>query len=88
MDFEEVFALVARIESVRVILRLVAHLDWTVHHMDMKSTFLNGDLAEEVYVSQPPGFIKHGQEFKIRFSAEHIGLCKVQNRAWTTYMRQ
>jgi hypothetical protein len=36
---------------------LAAHLSWSVHHMDVKSAFLNGDLGEEVYVSQPPGFI-------------------------------
>jgi hypothetical protein len=57
-NFEEVFALVARMESVRVILCLAAHFNWTVHHMDVKSAFLNGGLTEEVYVSQPPGFIK------------------------------
>ena len=44
VDFDEVFALVARMESVRVILILAAQLNWSVHHMDVKSAFLNGDL--------------------------------------------
>jgi hypothetical protein len=44
---------------------LAAHLSWSVHHMDMKSAFLNGDLGEEVYVSQSPGFIVKGQEQKV-----------------------
>jgi hypothetical protein len=57
IDFDEVFAPVARMESVRVMIILAAHLSWSVHHMDVKSAFLNGDLGEEVYVSQPPGFI-------------------------------
>jgi hypothetical protein len=57
-DFEEVFALVARMESVRVILCLAAPFNWTVHYMDVKSALLNGGLTKEVYVSQPPGFIK------------------------------
>jgi hypothetical protein len=54
VDFEEVFALVARLESVRLILVLAAHRGWEVHHMDVKSAFLNGELEEVVYVSQPP----------------------------------
>ena len=57
VDFEEVFAPVARIETVRVLLALAAKGGWEVYHMDVKSPFLNGDLAESVYVKQPPGFI-------------------------------
>lgn len=54
--FDEVFAPVARMETVRVLITLAAHAGWLVHHMDVKSAFLNGDLAEEVYVHQPDGF--------------------------------
>jgi hypothetical protein len=54
IDFNEVFALVACLESVRMLVALVAHERWTVHHMDVKSEFLNGMLKEEVYVHQPP----------------------------------
>ena len=54
VDFEEVFAPVARIETVRVLLALAAKGGWEVHHMDVKSAFLNGDLAESMYVKQPP----------------------------------
>ena len=50
VDYEEVFAPVARLETVRLILALAAHGKWEVHHMDVKSAFLNGDLQEEVYV--------------------------------------
>jgi hypothetical protein len=55
VDFEEVFTLVARMESVQLILAVVAHEDWRVHHMDVKTTFLNRDLVEEVYVRQRQG---------------------------------
>jgi hypothetical protein len=65
IDFEEVFAPIARMESVRVLLCLVAQFNWTLHHMDVKCAFLNGELTEEVYVSQPPSFIKKGQEGKV-----------------------
>jgi hypothetical protein len=64
IDFDEVFAPVARMESVRL-LALAAREGWQVHHMDVKSTFLNGDLKEEVYVRQPAGFIVVGQEGKV-----------------------
>nr|GEW23764.1 ribonuclease H-like domain, reverse transcriptase, RNA-dependent DNA polymerase [Tanacetum cinerariifolium] len=58
IDFDEVFAPVARIETIRLILALAAYNKWEVHHLDVKSAFLHGDLKEEVYVSQPDGFIK------------------------------
>jgi hypothetical protein len=60
VDFEEVFVPIARMEPARVLFILAAHNNWHVHHMDIKSTFLNGDLGEGVSVSQPPGFIKSG----------------------------
>ena len=50
VDFEDVFAPVARMDSVRVLIALAAHHAWPVHHMDVKSAFLNVDLLEEVYV--------------------------------------
>jgi hypothetical protein len=52
-------------ESVRTLLALVAHEHWTVHHMDVKSAFLNSDLMEEVYVIQPPGFSGGSSEQKV-----------------------
>jgi hypothetical protein len=58
IDFDEIFAPVARMESVRLV--LAAQEGWQVHHMDVKSAFLNGDLKEEVYVRQPVGFIVAG----------------------------
>jgi hypothetical protein len=53
IDFDEVFAPVARLESVWMMVALVAHERSTVHHMDVKSAFLIRTLKEEVYVRQP-----------------------------------
>ena len=50
IDFEEVFMPVARMESVRLLLALAAAKDWRVHHLDVKLAFLNGELAETVFV--------------------------------------
>ncbi|GJY21037.1 zinc finger, CCHC-type containing protein [Tanacetum coccineum] len=65
IDFDEVFAPVARIETVRLILALAAYHGWQVHHLDVKSAFLHGDLKEEVYVTQPEGFIQQGNSGKV-----------------------
>jgi hypothetical protein len=54
VDFDDAFAPVAQMESVRLLLALAAQEGW--RHMDVKSVFLNNDLKEEVYVHQPPGF--------------------------------
>nr|GEZ91341.1 retrovirus-related Pol polyprotein from transposon TNT 1-94 [Tanacetum cinerariifolium] len=57
IDYNEAFAPVARIEAIRLFLAYAAHKDFTVFKMDVKTTFLNGILKEEVYVGQPPGFV-------------------------------
>nr|GEU76003.1 putative polyprotein [Tanacetum cinerariifolium] len=57
IDYDETFAPVARIEAIRLFLAYAAHKDFTVFQMDVKTAFLNGILKEEVYVSQPPGFV-------------------------------
>lgn len=62
VDFEEAFAPVTRMETVCLLLALAANNGWEVHHLDVKSAFLNGDLQEDVYVSQPEGFIQEGKE--------------------------
>nr|GFB02405.1 hypothetical protein [Tanacetum cinerariifolium] len=57
IDYDETFAPVARIEAIRLLLAYAAHKDFTVFQMDVKTTFLNGILKEEVYVGQPLGFV-------------------------------
>ena len=55
VDYEETFALVARLSSVRALLAVAASQHWSLCHMDVKNAFLNGDLSEEVYMQPPPG---------------------------------
>nr|GEZ25883.1 hypothetical protein [Tanacetum cinerariifolium] len=57
IDYDEMFAPVARIEAIRFFLAYAAHKDFTVYQMDVKTAFLNGLLKEEVYVGQPLGFV-------------------------------
>ncbi|GJT78220.1 retrovirus-related pol polyprotein from transposon TNT 1-94 [Tanacetum coccineum] len=57
IDFEESFAPVARLEAIRIFLAFAAHMNMVVYQMDVKTAFLNGNLREEVYVSQLDGFV-------------------------------
>ncbi|GKA96894.1 retrovirus-related pol polyprotein from transposon TNT 1-94 [Tanacetum coccineum] len=57
IDYDETYAPVARLESIRILLAYVCALDFKLFQMDVKSAFLNGFINEEVYVAQPPGFI-------------------------------
>ncbi|GJX70975.1 retrovirus-related pol polyprotein from transposon TNT 1-94 [Tanacetum coccineum] len=57
IDFEESFAPVARIEAIRIFIANAANKNMTIYLMDVKTSFIDGELKEEVYVSQPEGFI-------------------------------
>ncbi|KAK9048587.1 hypothetical protein SSX86_032448 [Deinandra increscens subsp. villosa] len=57
IDYDEVYAPVARLEAIRIFLAVASYLNFTVHQMDVKTAFLYAEMNEEVYVTQPPGFI-------------------------------
>ena len=57
IDYDETYAPVARLEAIKIFLAYAAHMKFKVFQMDVKSAFLNGELEEEVYVEQPPGFV-------------------------------
>ena len=56
LDFGETFALVVRLEAIRILLAYASHHEMKLYQMDVKSAFLNGFINELVYVDQPPGF--------------------------------
>ncbi|KAL5537821.1 hypothetical protein UlMin_043514 [Ulmus minor] len=65
IDYDEVFAPVARLETIRLIISLAAQNKWKIQQMDVKSAFLNGVLEEEVYIQQPSGYEVKGHENKV-----------------------
>ena len=82
IDFEEVFAPVARMESVHLLLALAVAKDWRVHHLDVKSAFLNGELAEAVFVRQPLGFTVKGEEHRVLRLRKALYRLRQAPRAW------
>jgi hypothetical protein len=87
LDFEETFAPVARLESIRILVAYATHHDFKLYQMDVKSAFLNGTIKEEVYVEQPPGF--EDQEYPNHVYKLHKTLygLKEAPRAWYECLR-
>nr|GFA88155.1 ribonuclease H-like domain, reverse transcriptase, RNA-dependent DNA polymerase [Tanacetum cinerariifolium] len=82
IDFEEVFAPVERIETIRLLLAIATNNKWEVHHLDVKYAFLHGDLKEEVYVTQPEGFIKRQDNGKVYRLIKALYGLRQAPRAW------
>jgi hypothetical protein len=81
IDYEETFSPVARYTSIWMIISLATSMGWRVHQMDVKTTFLNGEIEEEVYIEQPDGFVIHEKESHVcRLKMALYGL--KQPRAW------
>ncbi|CAL8092095.1 unnamed protein product [Prunus armeniaca] len=82
IDFNETFASVARLDTIRTLVALTAQKGWKLFQLDVKSAFLNGVLHEEVYVDQPPGFMVKNKEDRVyRLKKALYGL-KQAPRAW------
>ncbi|GKD69253.1 putative ribonuclease H-like domain-containing protein, partial [Tanacetum coccineum] len=82
IDFEESFAPVARLDAIRIFLAYVAHMNMIVYQMDVKTAFLNGILREEVYVSQPDGFVDQDNLNHVYKLKKALYRLKQAPRAW------
>ncbi|GKV09408.1 hypothetical protein SLEP1_g20916 [Rubroshorea leprosula] len=82
IDFLETFSPIARFETVRLVIALAAQMKWKIFQFDVKSTFLNGWLEEDVYVEQPEGFIVQGKEEKVYKLKKALYRLKQAPRAW------
>jgi hypothetical protein len=87
LDFEETFAPVARLESIRILLAYAAHHSFRLFQMDVKSAFLNGPIKEEVYVEQPPGFEDDRYPDHVYKLSKALYVLKQAPRAWYECLR-
>lgn len=82
VDYTEVYALVARMDTVRLIIALAANRDWKLYQLDVKSAFLHGKLNEDVYVEQPKGYERKGSEESVYKQHKALYGLKQAPRAW------
>ena len=82
VDYKEVFAPVAKLDIIRLVLSMAIEHSWSIHQLDVKSAFLHGELEEEVFVEQSPGDVKQGCDNQVcRLKKALYGL-KQAPRAW------
>nr|GEX62952.1 integrase, catalytic region, zinc finger, CCHC-type, peptidase aspartic, catalytic [Tanacetum cinerariifolium] len=83
INFEESFAPVARIKAIRIFIANAAHKNMTIFQMDVKTTFLNSELKEEVYVSQPEGFVDQDNPLHVyKLKKALYGLKQAPRACW------
>jgi hypothetical protein len=88
IDYDETFAPVAKMSTVRILISCAANFGWPLHQLDVKNAFLHGDLQEEVYMEMPPGFVRPETKGKVcRLKKSLYGL-KQSPRAWFDRFRQ
>nr|GEZ83872.1 zinc finger, CCHC-type [Tanacetum cinerariifolium] len=82
IDYFDTYAPVARITSIRLLLALATIHNLVIHQMDVKTTFLNGDLDKEVYMKQPEGFVMQGNEHKVCKLVKSLFGVKQEPKQW------
>jgi hypothetical protein len=82
LDFGKTFAPVARLDAIKILLVFVASKGFKLYQMDVKSAFLNGVIAEEVYVRQSPGFENHKYLDRVYKLSKALYRLKQTPRAW------
>lgn len=82
IDYEEIFCPVVTSASIRTVITLAAQNDLKLHQMDITTAFPNGDLDEEVYIEQPDGFVKKGEEPLVCKLKRSIYGLKLSPRCW------
>ncbi|GKB10236.1 ribonuclease H-like domain-containing protein [Tanacetum coccineum] len=82
VDFDETFSLVVKLATIRMVLSLAVSHQWPIHQLDVKISFLNGDLSKTVYMHQPPGFIDNRYPHHVCLLQKSLYGLKQAPRAW------
>ena len=82
IDYDEVFSPVARMESIRILISIAAQENWELHDLDVKTAFLNGEIKQDIYISQLEGFLIKGKEDHILKLQNALYGLKQALRAW------
>ena len=88
VDYDETFTLVACMESIRILLALACHLKFKLYQMDVKTTFLNGILKEDVYMAQPKEFIDPHFPYHVLYLKKALYGLKQAPKAWYDRLTQ
>ena len=86
VDYKEVFALVSRHDTIILVIAMVAQNSWPIFQLDVKSAFLHGDLKEEVFIDQPLGYVKLGNEHNVNKLNKALYGLKQAPRAWYNHI--
>jgi hypothetical protein len=82
VHYDETFAPVARYTSIQSIISLAASMGWKLHQMDVKTTFFNGEIDEEVYIENPEGFVVYDERYHVCMLKKALYGIKQAPRAW------
>jgi hypothetical protein len=82
IDYNETFSPVAMLKSVRILLAIASYFDYEILQMDVKTTFLSGNLTEDVYMTQPKGFVDPKHAGKICKLQKSIYGLKQASQSW------
>ena len=88
VDYFDTFSLVVKMTYVWLFISLTATYNWDFHHLDIKNAFLHGDLQEEVYIEQPPGFVAQGEIGRVCRLRKPLHGFKHSPRAWFSKFSQ
>ena len=82
LDYHETFSPVARLSSIRVLFSIALDQSWPLHQLDVSNAFLYGDLDEQVFMEQPPGYVAQGESSEVCLLKKAIYGLKQSPRAW------
>ena len=85
IDYDETFSPVAMLKSIRILLAIAAYYDYKIWQMDVKIAFLNGNLIEDVDMTQPEGFVHSENSGKVSKLQRSINGLKQASRSWNLY---